>query len=73
MADFLTVVKKFIEEKGFEQKLSSFGESNMREVGRKLARKEITVDQAIDAFLKERNYRSLVGRYERAELEKKLK
>lgn len=73
MADFLSVVKKFIEQKGFKEKLSSIGESNMRQVGRDLASKKITVDQAIDIFLKERDYKFLVGRHERAELEKLIK
>lgn len=73
MADFLTIVKKFIDEKGFEQKLSSTGESNMRAVGRELERKEITVEQAVDEVCKERNYRARIGRSERADLEKRLK
>ncbi|EKD58899.1 MAG: hypothetical protein ACD_56C00034G0001 [uncultured bacterium] len=73
MKDFLSVVKKFIEQKGFKEKLSSIGESNMRQVGRDLASGKITLDQAIDLFLKERDYKYLVGRKEREELAKMLK
>lgn len=73
MADFLSVVKRFIEQKGFKEKLSSIGESNMRQVGRDLASGKITIDQAIDLFLKERDYRFEVSRKDREELEKMLK
>ncbi|EKE20183.1 MAG: hypothetical protein ACD_8C00044G0001 [uncultured bacterium] len=73
MKDFLTVVKKFIDEKGFEQKLSSFGEANMRTAGRKLAKKEITIEDAINELCKERDYGRRIGRHERAELEKRLR
>jgi hypothetical protein len=73
MADFLTTVEKFINEKGFDQKLSSFGRSEMAKIGKKLKAKEITVDQAIDALCKERNYSARIGRNERSELAKRLK
>lgn len=73
MADFLSVVEKFINEKGFEQKLSSFGRSEMAKVGKKLKAKEITIDEAIDALCKERDYSRRIGRHEREELAKRLR
>lgn len=73
MADFVKVIKKFIEEKVFKEKLSDLGEKRMRQVGRDLASKKITVEQAIDAFLKERDYRFYVSGKDRVELEKRLK
>ncbi|EKE18468.1 MAG: hypothetical protein ACD_9C00326G0002 [uncultured bacterium] len=73
MKDFFSTVKKFIEQKGFKEKLSGMGESKMKQVGRDLASGKINIDQAIDLFLEERDYKFLVGRHERAELEKMLK
>lgn len=73
MADFITVVKSYVREKQL-QDLSSDGWARMRQVKRDLESKKITAEDAVNEFLKERDFRLTIGRDRHAvdDLKKRL-
>jgi len=73
MADFYYTVRDFVKNKNLTP-LSSLGEKNMRNAGRTMNKHDdSSIDEAVEKFLSERDYRMKLGKHDIEELKKMLK